>query len=53
MQPAIKVAKAVEVGHIFKLGTRYTEKMGSRVLDANGKEVTPIMGSYGIESSAF
>ncbi len=44
----IKVAKAVEVGHIFKLGTRYTEKMGSRVLDANGKEVTPIMGSYGI-----
>ncbi len=44
----LKVAKAVEVGHIFKLGTRYAEKMGSRVLDANGKEVTPIMGSYGI-----
>ncbi len=44
----LKVATAVEVGHIFKLGTRYTEKMGSRVLDANGKEVTPIMGCYGI-----
>ncbi|MGC2635907.1 MAG: proline--tRNA ligase [Acidobacteriaceae bacterium] len=44
----LKVARAVEVGHIFKLGTRYTEKMGSRVLDANGKEVTPIMGCYGI-----
>jgi len=44
----LKVAKAVEVGHIFKLGTRYTQSMGSRVLDANGKEVTPIMGCYGI-----
>jgi prolyl-tRNA synthetase len=44
----LKVAKAVEVGHIFKLGRRYTERMGARVLDANGKEVTPIMGSYGI-----
>jgi prolyl-tRNA synthetase len=42
------VGKAVEVGHIFKLGTRYTEQMGSRVLDPNGKEVTPIMGCYGI-----
>jgi prolyl-tRNA synthetase len=44
----LKVAKAVEVGHIFKLGDRYTDKMGVRVLDANGKEVTPIMGCYGI-----
>jgi prolyl-tRNA synthetase len=44
----LKVARAVEVGHIFKLGPRYTDKMGSRVLDANGKEVTPIMGCYGI-----
>jgi prolyl-tRNA synthetase len=42
------VGKAVEVGHIFKLGRRYTESMGARVLDVNGKEVTPIMGSYGI-----
>ena len=44
----LKVAKAVEVGHIFKLGNRYTESMGARVLDPNGKEVTPIMGCYGI-----
>jgi prolyl-tRNA synthetase len=44
----LRVAKAVEVGHIFKLGDRYTNKMGVRVLDANGKEVTPIMGCYGI-----
>ncbi len=44
----LKVAKAVEVGHIFKLGYKYTESMGARVLDPNGKEVTPIMGSYGV-----
>jgi prolyl-tRNA synthetase len=44
----LKVAKAVEIGHIFKLGDRYTESMGARVLDSNGKEVTPIMGCYGI-----
>jgi len=42
------VGKAVEVGHIFKLGDRYTSSMGARVLDPNGKEVTPIMGCYGI-----
>jgi prolyl-tRNA synthetase len=42
------VGKAVEVGHIFKLGYKYSESMGARVLDATGKEVTPIMGSYGI-----
>jgi prolyl-tRNA synthetase len=42
------VGKAVEVGHIFKLGYKYTESMGATVLDENGKEVKPIMGSYGI-----
>jgi len=42
------VGKAVEVGHIFKLGYKYTESMGARVLDLNGKEVMPIMGCYGI-----
>jgi prolyl-tRNA synthetase len=42
------VGLAVEVGHIFKLGYKYSESMGARVLDPNGKEVTPIMGSYGI-----
>ncbi len=44
----LKVAKAVEIGHIFKLGYKYSQSMGARVLDANGKEVAPIMGSYGI-----
>ncbi len=42
------VGRAVEVGHIFKLGDKYTKSMGARVLDENGKEVTPIMGCYGI-----
>jgi len=42
------VGKAVEVGHIFKLGYKYTSSMGATVLDPNGKEVIPIMGSYGI-----
>jgi len=44
----LTVGKAVEIGHIFKLGYKYSESMGARVLDENGKEVTPIMGSYGI-----
>ena len=45
---SLKIGKAVEIGHIFKLGYKYSESMGARVLDPNGKEVTPIMGSYGI-----
>jgi prolyl-tRNA synthetase len=45
---ALRIDTAVEIGHIFKLGYRYSESMGARVLDQNGKEVTPIMGSYGI-----
>jgi prolyl-tRNA synthetase len=44
----LRLGKAVEIGHIFKLGTKYSESMGARVLDANGKEVLPIMGCYGI-----
>jgi prolyl-tRNA synthetase len=44
----LKLGKAVEIGHIFKLGYKYSESMGARVLDKDGKEVTPIMGSYGI-----
>ena len=44
----LSVGKALEVGHIFKLGTRYSETMGARVLDEGGKEVPLIMGSYGI-----
>ncbi len=45
---ALEIIKTVEVGHIFKLGYRYSESMGLRVLNAEGEEVTPIMGSYGI-----
>lgn len=45
---ALEVHKTVEIGHIFKLGYKYSDSMGLRVLGADGKEVTPIMGSYGI-----
>ena len=45
---ALRIDTAVEIGHIFKLGYKYTKSMGATVLDKNGKEVTPIMGSYGI-----
>jgi prolyl-tRNA synthetase len=42
------VGKAMEIGHIFKLGYKYTKSMGATVLDKDGKEVNPIMGCYGI-----
>lgn len=45
---ALELKKSIEVGHIFKLGYRYSESMGLRVLNADGAEVGPIMGSYGI-----
>jgi prolyl-tRNA synthetase len=44
----LRIDTAVEIGHIFKLGYKYSESMGARVLDRNGKEIPPIMGSYGI-----
>ncbi len=44
----LQVSKAIEVGHIFKLGRKYSIAMGVKVLDAQGGEVIPIMGSYGI-----
>jgi prolyl-tRNA synthetase len=44
----LEMTKAVELGHIFKLGYKYSESMGLRVLGEDGKEITPIMGSYGI-----
>lgn len=44
----LRVAKALEVGHIFKLGTKYSDSMGAKVLNAEGKEVPIVMGSYGI-----
>jgi prolyl-tRNA synthetase len=44
----LRLGRAVEIGHIFKLGCKYTESMGASVLNRDGKEVTPIMGCYGI-----
>jgi prolyl-tRNA synthetase len=44
----LRIDTAVEIGHIFKLGYKYSKSMGLTVLDRNGKEVNPIMGSYGI-----
>ena len=44
----LEVFKALEVGHIFKLGTRYSSALGATVLDAEGAEVPLVMGSYGI-----
>jgi len=44
----LEVFKALEIGHIFKLGTKYSESMGARVLTQDGKEVPVVMGSYGI-----
>ena len=44
----LRIGKALEVGHIFKLGTKYSEAMGARVLNADGKPVPIVMGSYGI-----
>jgi prolyl-tRNA synthetase len=44
----LRLVKAVEIGHIFKLGRKYTASMGASVLNRDGKEITPIMGSYGI-----
>jgi prolyl-tRNA synthetase len=45
---ALSFQTAIEVGHIFKLGTRYSEPLGATFLDANGKKQPLIMGSYGI-----
>ncbi|MDO6847437.1 proline--tRNA ligase [Priestia megaterium] len=47
-QGVIKFAKGIEVGHVFKLGTRYSEAMGATYLDENGRSQPMIMGCYGI-----
>ncbi|MFD1440186.1 proline--tRNA ligase [Lacticaseibacillus hegangensis] len=47
-QGVLKFTKGIEIGHIFKLGTRYTEAMGANFLDENGRAKPIIMGSYGI-----
>ena len=44
----LEVFKAMEIGHIFKLGTKYSETMGATVLTQDGKPVPIVMGSYGI-----
>jgi prolyl-tRNA synthetase len=44
----IRITRAIEVGHIFKLGKRYAEALQAKFLDRDGKENTIIMGSYGI-----
>jgi prolyl-tRNA synthetase family II len=44
----LETRKTIEIGHIFKLGLRYSEPMGARVLTAEGKEVPIVMGSYGL-----
>ncbi len=44
----LEVFKGMEIGHIFKLGTKYSESMGANVLTQDGKSVPIIMGSYGI-----
>jgi len=45
---SIQIKRGIEVGHIFQLGTKYSEALNARVLDENGKEATIIMGCYGI-----
>lgn len=44
----ITISKGTEVGHIFKLGTKYSEAMNAKFIDENGKEVPFVMGCYGI-----
>jgi prolyl-tRNA synthetase len=44
----LSLTRSIELGHVFKLGRRYSEAMHASVLDANGKEVPLVMGSYGI-----
>ncbi|MBC3178052.1 proline--tRNA ligase [Corynebacterium lujinxingii] len=44
----VKLARGIEMGHIFQLGRKYTEAMDVQILDENGKRAVPTMGSYGI-----
>ena len=45
---ALRVSRGIEVGHVFRLGLKYSEPMGARFLDAGGAERTIVMGCYGI-----
>ncbi len=44
----LKVTHGIEMGHIFKLGTKYSEALGAKFLDENGQSLPIVMGSYGI-----
>ena len=44
----LKIRRAIEVGHVFKLGIKYSEALGATFLDENGKSIPSIMGCYGI-----
>jgi prolyl-tRNA synthetase len=44
----VAIARGIEVGHIFQLGSKYSDSMGARVLDQNGREQSMLMGCYGI-----
>jgi prolyl-tRNA synthetase len=44
----LKIQRAIEVGHVFKLGTKYSEKLGALFLDEDGKQKPAVMGCYGI-----
>ncbi len=44
----LDISHGIELGHVFKLGTRYSDSLGAKFLDKNGKEQSIIMGSYGI-----
>ncbi len=45
---ALKFTKGIEIGHIFKIGTKYSEALDAKVLDENGRAIPVIMGCYGI-----
>ncbi|MDO3388752.1 proline--tRNA ligase [Gilvimarinus sp. SDUM040013] len=47
-QGTLEIKRGIEVGHIFQLGTKYSEAMGAKVLDENGKDLPMMMGCYGI-----
>ena len=44
----LKIRRAIEVGHVFKLGTKYSEALGASFLDEDGKAQAPVMGCYGL-----
>lgn len=47
-QGKLKIVRGIEVGHVFQLGTKYSEAMGATVLDENGRAVPMAMGCYGV-----